>query len=169
VHALIMFPRNAVRKAVLGMMAMRRMTALAGQGDPAKEDLTEKLAIYKEESEKEVMEVCICDHAFCLPHDGRRLPVFANCSYLCFLSTQDVSIVHHHNLEHPNSPSPSSALSSPNVNFQSLRARGEDEGEKAVAGTGSTERDVVVDAMASASLADQKGKQQDVADNGTTR
>jgi hypothetical protein len=49
--------RVAVRKAVLGMMAMKRMSALASHGDPATEALTQSIARYKEESEKEVMEV----------------------------------------------------------------------------------------------------------------
>lgn len=49
---------NAVRKAILGMMAMKRMSSLAQQLDPNAENLSQNLAKYKEESEKEVMEVC---------------------------------------------------------------------------------------------------------------
>ena len=75
----------AVRKAVLGLMAVKRMTILATHRPHEAHSLTEHVRKYKEESAQEVLEVHIsCP---CSLYMSDNLP----------FHTQDMSIVHHHN------------------------------------------------------------------------
>jgi serine/threonine protein kinase len=64
--------RKTFRKAVLGMMAVKRMTTLTTVLTPEAQTLTESVRKYKEESAREVME--------------------------------NMSVVHHHNYQHPSEP-----------------------------------------------------------------
>ena len=51
-YSFIFISFDVVRKAVLGMMAMKRMTTLASQLTPEQKALEQDLFKYKEESEK---------------------------------------------------------------------------------------------------------------------
>jgi len=62
--------RKTFRKAILGMMAVKRMSSLASQLDPNAESLQQNLAKYKEESEKEVMEDATVLHHHNVDNNG---------------------------------------------------------------------------------------------------
>lgn len=77
---------RAVRRAVWGITAMKRMSTLAAQANSPEGELQANIAQYKEESEKEnITEVC-------------HIIVW---SVVPFLSTiwQDQEVLHHHNQE----------------------------------------------------------------------
>jgi serine/threonine protein kinase len=60
--------RKTFRKVVIGMMAMKRMTTLAGGLNPAQQSLTENINQFKEESAKEVMEEAPVVHHHNIQH-----------------------------------------------------------------------------------------------------
>jgi hypothetical protein len=88
-----LFSPNAVRKAVLGMMAVKRMSSLS-HAHHHDATFTANVLRYKEESEQEKLEVC------------RGLAILFR--FFDKSGGQNSEVIHHHNFHHGELPSPGS-------------------------------------------------------------
>jgi hypothetical protein len=127
------------------MMAVNRMSTLAHLIDPHAESLSKNLAKYKEESEKEVMEVC------------SPLCSLASCQFIHYRN-QDATVLHHHNVS-----GDSSVTSSPTIPTRSTASQQTSDKLKKTDDISAKDDEPVIKAMANASLkqVDEKTRTED--------